>query len=339
MVMAIEESVNRFRAKVRAGIRADIQNYFSSPQVIGKSSGDSIEIAVPGLRIPRFQHAVTDPFSAGDSDDESLKGKHLVSLDDLMDIAAEELGIRGIVPEKVVRTVSQTKGYGAVASRGPEALRNFRRTFKRSLMRDIATGGYQPGDAVYVRGHDKRYNVPETKEIVSKKALVINIKTPIIDAEDTQRMATFNTWASLWLNRFYDEIAMEYIVHQDRARVVGRHEYYTARGESKAKISSAYVKCLNLMFDKYSPDVWNIYIFQFADGRIKEGNEGEALSLLNRWVMPRVNLFCYGQVAESDEIHFYKKLLVQNFGRKSKVRCFDFEKRPHIYQAMGICFG
>ncbi|HLC52651.1 MAG TPA: DUF444 family protein [Candidatus Nanoarchaeia archaeon] len=339
MVMAIEESVKRFRAKVRAGIRADLKNYFSSPQVIDRSSDDRIEIAVPGLRIPRFRHAMADPFSNSDSDDEPLKEKHPVSLDDLMDIAAEELNLKKIIPEKVVRTLSSERGYGALADKGPEAMRSFRRTFQRALMRQIASGSYHPGEIVYVRGHDKRYNVPETTEVVSKKALVINIKTPVIDTEDLERIMTFNTWTNLWLKRFYDEVVTEYVVHRDLARVVNKKEYLKAKGESKTKVSSAYVKCLDLMLSKYSPDIWNIYIFQFADGRIQSGNEGEALSLLDRWVIPNVNLFCYGQVMESDESHFYKKLLVQTFGRSGKVRSFDFQRRQHVYPAMGICFG
>jgi len=344
MRITIKESVSLFERQVRTSLRANIHNYLGSPQVIGKSSGDCLELAVQGLRIPKFQHALEDQFLISDNETigDQKKQKHLISIDDLLDIAAQELSLKEIIPAKVIITASSDKNYGAISHQGPEARKSFKRTFKKALLRQIAAGGYNPGEEVYPRRSDRRYHAPEIKETISQKALIINIKTPArtIGQESMERILTFNAWAELWLKRAYDEVVMEYIVHKNTARAVERQEYIAINGRGKMRISAAYLKCLELTFNKYSSRSWDIYVFHFSDGQIQKDNEGEALFLLQRWLVPRICLFGYGQVAKSDEEHhFYKQLLKKNLSNENKIRSFSLTNRTQIYSAMGICFG
>ena len=48
------------------------------------------------------------------------------------------------------------------------------------------------------------------------------------------------------------------------------------------------------------PDAWNVYLFHFSDGENGDSRDTEAcLELLDRRLLPRLNLFCFGQVRSS----------------------------------------
>ena len=62
-------------------------------------------------------------------------------------------------------------------------------------------------------------------------------------------------------------------------------------------MSSAYQLLLRMIEECYTPDEWNIYAFHFSDGdNWGGGDTRECVELLRSHLLPKVNLFCYGQV-------------------------------------------
>ena len=62
-------------------------------------------------------------------------------------------------------------------------------------------------------------------------------------------------------------------------------------------ISSAYKLCAQLIDNHYPPDEWNIYPFHFSDGDNWSMDDTKVcLELLRDSLLPRVNMFAYGQV-------------------------------------------
>jgi hypothetical protein len=52
-----------------------------------------------------------------------------------------------------------------------------------------------------------------------------------------------------------------------------------------------------LITREYPPDEWNLYVFQFSDGdNWSAADTANCMAMLRERLLPRVNLFCYGQV-------------------------------------------
>jgi uncharacterized sporulation protein YeaH/YhbH (DUF444 family) len=62
-------------------------------------------------------------------------------------------------------------------------------------------------------------------------------------------------------------------------------------------ISSAYELCRKIVEEEYPVDLWNVYAFHFSDGdNWSSGDTDKCIDLLKDRLLPRVNLFGYGQV-------------------------------------------
>jgi hypothetical protein len=62
-------------------------------------------------------------------------------------------------------------------------------------------------------------------------------------------------------------------------------------------ISSAYKLSAKLIEEHFPPSEWNIYAFHFSDGdNWSVDDTALCVELLREQLLPKVNLFCYGQV-------------------------------------------
>jgi hypothetical protein len=77
---------------------------------------------------------------------------------------------------------------------------------------------------------------------------------------------------------------------------VDENTFYHTRESGGTKISSAYELCEKLIARRYPPDQWNIYAFHFSDGDNWGDDIPHCIEILTEKLLPRVNLFGYGQV-------------------------------------------
>jgi uncharacterized sporulation protein YeaH/YhbH (DUF444 family) len=95
---------------------------------------------------------------AGDS-----PGEHAleveIELDELAQILGEELELPNIEPRGQERFESVKLKYAGIRPVGPDSLKHVRRTFKRALRRQIASGLYDPKRPDY-RADSVRFRVP-----------------------------------------------------------------------------------------------------------------------------------------------------------------------------------
>ena len=47
---------------------------------------------------------------------------------------------------------------------------------------------------------------------------------------------------------------------------------------------------------EYPPEAWDVYPFQFSDGGNWKYDNDKAISLLRSQILPKSNMFCYGNV-------------------------------------------
>ncbi len=103
-------------------------------------------------------------------------------------------------------------------------------------------------------------------------------------------------WIDTWIKAHYQGIETVYIIHDAAAQEVDEHTFYHTRESGGTKISSAYTLADKIISTRYPPDQWNIYAFHFSDGDNWGDDIPHCVELLTEKLLPKVNLFGYGQV-------------------------------------------
>jgi hypothetical protein len=223
-----------------------------------------------------------------------------VSLDELAQILGEELQLPNIQDRGSEKIVTTKIKYTGIHTIGPESLRHFKRTYKQALRRQISMGTYDPNNPVIIPlREDRRYrtyrleNLPETNAVI---IYMMDVSGSMGDEQkEIVRIESF--WLDTWLRSQYHGIESRYIIHDAMAKEVDKDTFFRTRESGGTMISSAYKLCAKLIDDEYPPELWNIYPFHFSDGdNWSVDDTHTCVELLKTEILPKVNLFSYGQV-------------------------------------------
>ncbi len=336
MSQRIDQDHRRFREIVRGKIKQNLRKYISQGELMGKKGRDLVSIPVPQIDIPHFRFGNKQTGGAGQGDGQpgdSLgpgqpgdggvgkagenPGEHLleveVSLEELAQILGEELKLPRIEPKGKERIISKKDRYTGIRPVGPESLRHFRRTYKQALRREISMGTYDPKNPkVIPTRSDKRYRSWNTLPLPQANAVIIYMMDVSGSMGDEQkeivRIESF--WIDCWLRSQYQGLESRYIIHDAMAKEVDRETFFKTRESGGTMISSAYKLCSKLMETEFPASEWNVYCFHFSDGdNWSVDDTVTCIDLLRSQIIPKSNLFCYGQVESPyGSGHFIKDL-------------------------------
>jgi sporulation protein YhbH len=321
MSIKIERDQNRFRQIVRGKIRQNLRKYVSHGEMIGRKGRDLVSIPIPQLDVPDFRYGHNGSGGVGQGDGEvgqpispgkpghghgeagSEPGAHIleveVSLEELAEILGDELELPRIEPKGKQNITEEKYRYSSIRRTGPESLRHFKRTYMQAMRRQISLNTYDLDKprVVPIRD-DKRYRSWSTIFLPVANAVCIYMMDVSGSMTDEQkeivRIEAF--WLDTWLKSQYDGVETRYIIHDAAARVVDEETFYHTRESGGTRISSAYKVCVDVMKRDFPAEEWNIYCFQFSDGDNWGEDNEQSLQLLREEILPKVNLFCYGQV-------------------------------------------
>lgn len=94
----------------------------------------------------------------------------------------------------------------------------------------------------------------------------------------------------------YEQVEVRFIAHTTEAGEVTEEEFFH-KGESGGTfISSGYAKALEIIEQRYNPEIWNIYAFHCSDGDNWEQDDAKAIELAGV-LCETCTLFGYGEVA------------------------------------------
>src|SRR5699024_4101527 len=106
---------------------------------------------------------------------------------------------------------------------------------------------------------------------------------------------SFSFWMTRFLRTKYKNVEIVFIAHHTEAKVVPEEDFFS-KGESGGTIcSSAYLKALELIDQKYDPAKYNIYPIHFSDGENIPSDNNKCIKLVNE-IMDVSNMFGYGEV-------------------------------------------
>ncbi len=357
--LKIDQDHSRFRAIVRGKVRENLRKYVSQGELLGKQGKDVVSIPLPHIEIPRFRFAdeqqggvaqgdgeAGDPLDGGDPQDgQPGKGKagkdgadHALevelTLDELADMLGEELGLPRIENKGKSRLEDEKDRYVGIRRVGPRSLRHFRRTFRTALLRQVALGSYDPRKPLIVPvREDLRFKSWKTEREPVANAVILYMMDVSGSMGDEQkeivRIESF--WIDTWLKRHYPGLETRFVTHDATAREVDRDTFFRTRESGGTMISSAYELCARILEADYPTSEWNVYPFHFSDGDNWSAEDTAlSLALLHERILPRANLFGYGQVQSPYGSGQFIRDLRDRFGADDRVVTSEIRDREAI---------
>ncbi len=320
MGQRIERDHQRFRKIVRGKVKSNLSKYISRGELIGKKGRELVSIPLPQIEIPQFRFGqkgtggvaqgegdvgqpLGPPQQDGDAGAGDQPGGHILevelTMEELAAILGEELALPRIEPRGKKNIVTTRDKYTGIRQTGPESLRHFKRTFKRALRRQIASQVYDPNRPIVVPiREDKQYRSwKEVRKPESVAAIIYMMDVSGSMTDDQKEIVRIESfWIDTWIKAHYQGIETAYIIHDAAAQEVDEHTFYHTRESGGTKISAAYELADKIITARYPPDQWNIYCFHFSDGDNWGDDTPHCIEILTQKLLPRVNLFGYGQV-------------------------------------------
>lgn len=367
MSLRIDPDHSRFRDIVRGKIKQNLKKYISNGELIGRKGKDRVSIPLPQIQIPRFRFGdqgqggvgqgkgqVGDAIGKGQPGDEegSRKagkdaGQHALevdlTLDELAQILGEELKLPRIEPKGKERLITERGRYVGIRRTGPESLRHFKRTFRQALQREIMNGHYDPKNPIIVPiREDKRYRSWKTNPLPQSSAVMIFIMDVSGSMGDEQkeivRITSF--WIDTWLRSQYKGLQTRFIIHDAVAKEVDRDTFFRTRESGGTMISSAYKLCAKMIADEFPPSEWNIYPFHFSDGDNWSVDDTTlCIDILKTEILPKVNMFCYGQVESPYGSGQFLKDVNERFEADNVVVSAEIKNKEGIMDAIRTFLG
>ncbi|HEY3499238.1 MAG TPA: DUF444 family protein [Polyangiaceae bacterium] len=358
MSLKVDQDHSRFRSIVRGKIRQNLRRYISQGELIGRKGKDLVSIPLPQIDIPRFIYGdrqrggvgqgegeIGDGVGSqeGEGDDGSGQAgkdpsEHVlevdVTLDELADILGEELQLPAIENKGKNRIVAAKDRYTGIRRVGPESLRHFKRTYKEALRRALASGAYNPKEPIIVPQHeDRRFRSwKEDLEPVANAVIIYMMDVSGSMGDEQKEIVRIESfWIDTWLRRQYQGLESRYVIHDAVAREVDRETFFRTRESGGTMISSAYKLCGQLIDQHYPSNEWNIYPFHFSDGDNWSMDDTlTCIEILKNEVLPRVNMFAYGQVESPYGSGQFVKDLREHFGEDERVVTSEIRDRDAI---------
>lgn len=333
----IKSDHSRFKKIVKGKVRDNLRKYVSQGDQIISKGNNTFKIPMPSIEIPRFKFGQQSEGGTGQGDGSSgdpvdgqgegntpgqgeageNEGKKELdvemSLSELAQILSEELQLPNITPKGKKQISSQVNKYTSIGNTGPDSLRHVKRTYKESLKRQISLGTYNPQNPYIIPiRKDLRFRSSDVKVEFENAAVVIYMMDVSGSMGDEQKeiVRTESFWINLWLRSQYKDIDVRYIIHDATAKEVDETTFFKTRESGGTLISSAYELCKSIIEKDYPVSEWNIYPFHFSDGDNWSADDTKkCLHLLDDFLIPSSNMFCYGQVeSRYGSGQFYKDL-------------------------------
>jgi uncharacterized sporulation protein YeaH/YhbH (DUF444 family) len=344
-VARIEPDLSRFRQIVKGRVREELRKHLGQHEMLGREGKRTVSIPVPHLDLPKFVH---DPGGRGVGQGEGDggegtgagkdPGQHVLeaefTVDELAQMLGDALELPRIEPRGRDELDAKSYKYTGVSPVGPESLRHFKRSYRRALKRLIASGAYDPKrPRVELVRADRRYRTWKTVPKPTSNAVIVYIMdvSGSMGADQKEIVRTESFWLDAWIKAHYEGLRTVFIVHDAAAKEVDRETFFRIRESGGTVISSGYDLALRILQERFPVSEWNLYMFHFTDGENYSRQDTEkCMELLDKEILPNLNLFGYGQVESYGTHGDFYDFLESRFKEEEKVTLSKIPDRDGI---------
>lgn len=337
-MLNIDRDLGRFKDIVKGKVRKDLRKHMSSGEMIARQGGKTVSVPIQSIGLPRFRFGKNEKGLGAEGEGEGegagqgpkagdQAGDHILevemTVEELAEILGEELELPKIEPKGNQEARTEKHKYTGITTEGPESLRHNKRTYKRALVRSIASGLYNPNNpSIIPIKEDKRYRTFEVETEPRSSAVLIYMMdvSGSMGQEQKEMVRSEAFWIDTWIRHNYDNVETRWIIHDAAAREVDRDTFFRTRESGGTLISSAYQLCCDIIERDYPVADWNIYPFHFSDGDNWSASDTQkCVHLLKNKMIPWANQFSYAQVDSQYGSGQFIKDLEESFDGEDKV--------------------
>lgn len=328
------EDRRRHRQLVEESIKKNLGSIIAEESIIGQSKDKVFKIPIRGLKEYQFIYGQNHPGVSSGSGDEKRgqripannnKSKPLagdgagstegddyyeteITLEELVNYLFEDLDLPFMERKKLsyVEVEISSKKWGIQRKGIPPRLSKKRSMMER-IKRRKSLQRLQDDDVENVQ--EERFPFNETDLRYQR------LKEEIRPQSNAVVMCIMDNSGSMYLNKKYlarsfffllyqfvcfryMNVKVVFINHTTKAKEVNEEEFFH-RGESGGTmISSGYEKALDIIRERYNPELWNIYAFHCSDGDNWPEDIEKAVEKAKE-LCEVCNLFGYGEIVSS----------------------------------------
>jgi len=257
-----------------------------------------------------------------------------VSLEEVQNILFSELELPNLEQKEMSNITTEKIEFNDIRKKGLMGNIDKKRTILSAIKRNALRGKAQISPITEEDLRFKTWNEvvkPESNAVV----LAMMDTSGSMGNFEKYCARTFFFWMTRFLRTKYEKVEIEFIAHSTEAKIVTEEEFFT-KGESGGTIcSSAYLKALELIKQKYSPSRYNIYPVHFSDGENMSSDNENCLKLVGE-LMEVSQMFGYGEVNAlnrySTLMNTYKKI------NNPKFRHYVIRQKSDVYEALKSMF-
>ncbi|MFZ5968064.1 MAG: sporulation protein YhbH [Bacillota bacterium] len=327
------EDRRRHRQLVEESIKKNLADIISEESIIGESRNKKIKIPIRGLKEYQFIYGKNTP-GVGSGDGSEKRGDKIgsagkekgqgnmgagneegediyeteVTIEDIISYLFDDLSLPDLDKKKFSEILSedamkrsgyQRKGIPPRLAKKRSVVEKLKRkqAVKRALDeeeidQDMGRFPFKEDDLRYHR-------MKETKKRESN-AVVLCIMDVSGSMDSTRKYLARSFFFLLYqfIKMKYVNVEVAFIAHTTTAKEVSENEFFH-KGESGGTcISSGYEKALELIEQRYNPELWNIYAFHVSDGENWTEDNAKAIECAKK-LCEVCNLFGFAEVMPS----------------------------------------
>ena len=338
---------SRHKDLVKKKIREGIADIIAEESIIGKSRNKVIKVPIRGLKEYQFVYGENGKgVSEGTGNEKKgqviQKGQHPkknkageagnqpgddiyeteITLDEAINMMFEDLELPHLERKKYFQTESESLrkllGY---QRKGIRSRLSKRRTLKNKLKRKNALKKMGKVEEPFPFHNDDlvyRKLVTDIKEQSNAVVFCIMDVSGSMDQVKKYLARSFYFMLYQFIKSRYRNTEIVFIAHHTEAKEVSENDFFHKVESGGTFISSGYKKTLEIIEERFNPELWNIYAFHCSDGDNFDSDNKTAIDLAAK-LASVCNLFGYGEIKPissyewSSMIDRYKRIETDNF--------------------------
>lgn len=257
-----------------------------------------------------------------------------VSIEEVQNVLFKELELPNLQQKEMADITTEKIEFNDIRKKGLMGNIDKKRTILTAIKRNAIKG---KAEITPIHNDDLRFKTWDEVIKPESRAVVLAMMDTSGSMGNFEKYCarSFFFWMTRFLRTKYETVEIEFIAHHTEAKVVTEEEFFT-KGESGGTIcSSAYVKALELIKQKYNPVRYNIYPVHFSDGENMSMDNEKCMRLVQE-LMDISSMFGYGEVNQhsrySTLMNTYKKIDNQKF------RYYILKQKNDVYEALKSFF-